>query len=89
MKVNSTGTNKNPHSVKFFNGTHETNNYLCEIQLADSSAQNVHNTQNPIDDDGAFDDDAHFDLFSNGEDLPNNQWEDENNLIVDITFYTG
>ena len=89
VKVNSTGTNKNPHSVKFFNGTHETNNYLCEIQLADSSAQNVHNTQNPIDDDGAFDDDAHFDLFSNGGDLPNNQWEDENNLIVDITFYTG
>ena len=87
VKTHSGGAdfpNDNPDKVQFFSGTDK----LFTIQLADKDAENLHNVQLPgVNPTSTVTDE--FDNLSLGQDFTGTEWEDENNLVVELTFYTG
>jgi hypothetical protein len=83
-KIPASGVNGNPDKVKFYNGT----DVLFIIQLADVDSESLHDVQLPGVTPGSTVTDLFKDL-ADGDDFPGSVWEDDNNLVVSVTFYTG
>ena len=75
---------KNPDSVEFFNN----GDSLFRVQLTDKDAEDLHDKQLPGTDPTSEVTDL-FDDLNLGDDFPEGKWEDDNNLVVTLTLYTG